>query len=66
MTQELYLSLCLTKDMHVPSWEDPGGGGVAPLPLKLEKKMIFWRKIVIFHTKYPKNVRAPLRSTQFF
>ena len=22
--------------------------------------MIFWRKIVIFHTKYPKNVRASL------
>ena len=28
--------------------------------------MIFWRKIVIFHTKYPKNVRASLRSAQFF
>ena len=27
---------------------DPGG-----------KNMIFWRKIVIFHTKYPKNFRAP-------
>jgi hypothetical protein len=24
--------------------------------------MIFWRKIVIFHTKYPKNVRASLRN----
>jgi hypothetical protein len=24
------------------------------------------RKIVIFHTKYPKNVRAPHRSAQFF
>ena len=23
-----------------------------PPPLKLEKNMIFWRKIVIFHTKY--------------
>jgi hypothetical protein len=23
-------------------------------------------KIVIFHTKYPKNVRASLRSAQFF
>ena len=31
-------------------------------PLKLEKNIIFWRKIVIFHTKYPKNVRASLRS----
>jgi hypothetical protein len=29
---------------------------------KLEKNMIFWRKIVIFHTKYPKNVRASLRN----
>ena len=38
----------------------------APPPLKLEKNMIFWRKIVIFHTKYPKNVRASLRSAQFF
>ena len=37
-------------------------GGVHPArspPLKFEKKIrIFWRKIVIFHTKYPKNVRA--------
>jgi hypothetical protein len=24
--------------------------------------MIFWRKIVIFHTKYPKNFRASLRN----
>jgi hypothetical protein len=31
-------------------------------PLKLEKNMIFWRKIVIFHTKYPKNFRASLRN----
>jgi hypothetical protein len=29
-------------------------------PLKLENK--FWRKIVIFHTKYPKNFRTPLRN----
>jgi hypothetical protein len=28
--------------------------------------MIFWRKIVIFHTKYPNNFRASLRSVQFF
>ena len=32
----------------------------------IEKNMIFWRKIVIFHTKYPKNVRPSLRSAQFF
>jgi hypothetical protein len=40
------------------------GGGrtrLAP-PLKLEKNMIFWRKIVIFHTKYPKNFRASLHN----
>ena len=28
---------------------------------KIGKNMIFWRKIVIFHTKYPKNFRASLR-----
>jgi Na+-translocating ferredoxin:NAD+ oxidoreductase RnfE subunit len=27
--------------------------------------MIFLRKIVIFHTKYPKKFRASLRSAQF-
>ena len=39
------------------------GGGVHPAraPPKIGKSMIFWRKIVIFHTKYPKNVRASLR-----
>jgi hypothetical protein len=31
-------------------------------PLKLEKNLIFWRQIVIFHTKYPKNVHASLRN----
>jgi hypothetical protein len=34
--------------------------------LKLEKNMIFWHKIVIFHTKYPKHYRASLHSVQFF
>ena len=38
----------------------------ARAPPKIGKNMIFWRKIVIFHTKYPKNVRASLRSAQFF
>jgi hypothetical protein len=44
-----------------------GGGRTrrAPPP-KIGKNMIFWRKIVISHTKYPKNVRASLRSAQFF
>ena len=36
----------------------------ARAPPNIEKNMIFWRKIVIFHTKYPKNVRASLRSAQ--
>ena len=42
--------------------EDPGGARTrrAPPPPKIGKKMIFWRKIVIFHTKYPKNFRASL------
>jgi hypothetical protein len=29
---------------------------------QLEKNMIFCRKIVIFHTKYPKNFRASLSN----
>jgi hypothetical protein len=37
------------------------------VPPKIEKNVIFfWRKIVIFHTKYPKKFRASLRSAQFF
>ena len=39
------------------------GGGGGPI---IGKNMIFWRKIVIFHTKYPKYFRASLRSAQFF
>jgi hypothetical protein len=35
-------------------------------PPKIGKNMIFWRKIVISHTKYPKNFSASLRSAQFF
>ena len=38
----------------------------ARAPLKLEKNMIFWRKIVIFDIKYPKYFRASLRSAQSF
>jgi hypothetical protein len=43
-----------------------GGGRTRRAPPKIGKNMIFWRKIVIFHTKYPQNFRAPLRSAQFF
>ena len=39
------------------------GGGAPP---KIGKNMIFWRKIVIFHTKYLNNFRASLRSAQIF
>jgi hypothetical protein len=35
-------------------------------PSAIDKNMIFWRKIVIFHTKYHKNFRASLHSAQFF
>jgi hypothetical protein len=42
------------------------GAHPARAPSKIGKNMIFWRKIVIIHTKYPKNVRASLRSAQFF
>ena len=42
------------------------GAHPARAPPKIGKNMIFWRKIVIFHTKYPKNVRASLSSAQFF
>ena len=48
------------------SGEDPGGGAPGALPPKIGKDMIFLRKMVIFHTKYPKNFRASLRSAQFF
>jgi hypothetical protein len=44
---------------------DPGGHTRRPPP-KIGKNMIFWRKIVIFHTKYPNNFRASLRSAIFF
>jgi hypothetical protein len=51
--------------MHVSKpGADPGGGGGAPP--KIGKNMIFWRKIVIFHTIYPNKFRASLRSAQFF
>ena len=45
---------------------DPEGGAPGARPSESGKNMIFWRKIVIFHTKYPQNFRASLRSVQFF
>ena len=38
----------------------------APPPSPIGKNMIFWCKIVIFHTKYHKHFRASLRSGEFF
>jgi hypothetical protein len=35
-------------------------------PPKIGKNMIFWRKIVIFHTKYPQHFHTSLRSAPFF
>ena len=43
-----------------------GGGGTGCAPPKIGKNMIFWRKIVIFHTKYPKHFRPFLCSAQLF
>ena len=62
------ISTSFRRSMLISFWidvpaADPGGG--RPYP-KIGKNMIFWRKIVIFHTKYPKNVRTSLRSAQFF
>jgi hypothetical protein len=34
----------------------------ARAPPKIGKNMIFWRKIMIFHTKYPKNFHASLSA----
>ena len=33
-----------------------------PPPPKIGKNIIFWLKIVIFHTKYPKKICASLRD----
>jgi hypothetical protein len=35
------------------------GGAPGALPPKIGKNMIFWRKIVIFHTEYPKIFAPP-------
>ena len=41
-----------------------GGGtpGMCPPPPNIEKNMIFWRKNVIFHKKYPQIFRTSLRN----
>jgi len=52
--------------VHTVPGADPGGGAPGARPPKIGKNMIFLRKIVIFHTKYPKYFRASLRSARFF
>jgi hypothetical protein len=47
--------------VSVPSQDLDFQPGADP-PLKLEKNMIFWRKIVIFQTKYLNNFRASPRN----
>ena len=45
-----------TTEWMIPSGINSGwflGGGTPPPPPKIGKNMICWRKIVIFHTKYP-------------
>ena len=46
-------------------WYD-NGDDQGRFPLKLQKNKIFWRKIVIFHTKYPKNFALPSARRNFF
>ena len=52
----------------VQAWICRGGfkGNAPGAPPKIGKNMIFLLKIVIFHTKYPNNFRAFLRSARFF
>ena len=52
--------------MCYPRGDPEGGAPGAPPPPKIGKNKIFWRKIVFFHTKYPNNFRASLRSAQYF
>jgi hypothetical protein len=42
----------------------PTGGCTHPAltPPKIGKNLFFWRKIMTFHTKYPKHFRASLRN----
>jgi hypothetical protein len=55
---------CIERDkINTPyTGADPGGAHPARAHPKIGKNMIFWRKIVIFHTKYLKIFRASLRN----
>jgi hypothetical protein len=58
----MILQPAIPKSGADPGWGDAPGA----LPPKIGKDMIFLRKMVIFHTKYPKHFRASIRSAQFF
>ena len=45
---------------------DPAGRTRRAPPPKIGKDTIFWRKIVIFHTKYPKFFAPPSARRNFF
>jgi hypothetical protein len=64
----LYLSLVffLKKSLNKSwflTWNTPK---IFAPPSAIGNNIIFWRKIVIFHTKYPKIFRAFLHSAQLF
>jgi hypothetical protein len=65
---DTFFNFFSNKIQSLLSGADPGGCTqcVPPPPPKIGKNVIFWHKIVIFHTKYPNNFRASLRSAQFF
>ena len=48
---------CRGAPAHAP-WHHP--------PPKIGKNMMFWHKIVIFHTKYPNKICTSLRSGSIF
>jgi hypothetical protein len=54
-THELMLQWAKYYKNSEYSGAEPGG-----------ENMIFWRRIVIFHTKYPKHFRSSLRSAQIY
>ena len=48
----------ITREVNIRGGFREGAPGARPP--KIGKNMNFWRKIMIFHTKYPKNFRASL------
>jgi hypothetical protein len=50
--------------LDVTDSNEMSGGAPGARPPKIGKNMIFFNKIVIFHTKYPNNFRTSLHSAQ--